>query len=85
MNIYDIEGKIAYAVFSFFGFFKTWVVQMFIEIFCSLLSMEIQLFIEIFWAYVKCRNPSIYKKFCTYIKHRTPSFYGNFLMLKNYE
>lgn len=21
MNIYDIEGKIAYAVFSFFGFF----------------------------------------------------------------
>lgn len=48
MNIYDIEGKIAYAVFSFFGFFKTWVVQMFIEIFCSLLSMEIQIFIEIF-------------------------------------
>ena len=44
MNIYDIEGKIAYAVFSFFGIFlKHGWFQMFIEIFCSLLSMEIQI------------------------------------------
>lgn len=63
MNIYDIEGKIAYAVFSFFGFFLNMGGPNVYRNFLFFIKHGNPDFIENFWAYVKCRNSSIYKNF----------------------